>query len=86
MLKLVCWCSAAVMSCLIELLLQAEPLPPGTVVQEMEKSVVAVLRQLAFEQRFNNVWRWLHKCETLLPGLLEEMAQLICWYEQLRGW
>jgi hypothetical protein len=57
-------CSTVVASCLFKLLLR-EPLPEGVVVQELERSVVVVLRQLALEPRFSNAWLQLHKCDTL---------------------
>jgi hypothetical protein len=60
--------STVVSSCLFEMLLR-EPLPQGAVVQEMDKSVVGVLRQLAFEPRFSNAWKWFHKCETIFDLL-----------------
>jgi hypothetical protein len=46
-------------------MLLSDPLPEGTLVQELDKSVVAVLRQLAFEPRFTNAWLWLHKYNRL---------------------
>lgn len=45
----------ALVSCLLALLVP-EPLAEGTVVQELDKCLVGVLRQLAFEPRFDRMW------------------------------
>jgi hypothetical protein len=40
-------------------LMLPEPLLAGTLVQELDKHTAAVLRQLAFDSRFDSLWQWI---------------------------
>lgn len=41
-------------------LMLPDPLVEGTLAQELDKHTATVLRQLAFDSRFDNLWQWIH--------------------------
>jgi hypothetical protein len=40
-------------------LMLPDPLVDGTLAQELDKHTATVLRQLAFDSRFDNLWQWI---------------------------
>jgi hypothetical protein len=40
-------------------LMLPDPLVEGTLAQELDKHTATVLRQLAFDSRFDNLWQWI---------------------------
>ncbi len=65
-------------------LMLPDPLVEGTLAQELDRHTATVLRQLAFDSRFDNLWQWMDQYATPqvfeatgLPATREALQQYL---------